>query len=323
MANTITNFLNTVAATVQSTKFTQDLAPHAAFLSCTTMNPVEPTVKAVNDVVNIPLPTLSGSWVDHQSSTVTAGDIANTPIAVTLNKTPTRTIKLTSQEISRMPESPALLQRTIGIALLELLDTASSSIGALFTTTNFDVTGNTNRTADTGEDYVTRAQLVNLWGVLATRKIPVSDTGNLFAVTHPTIYAKWTNDDDFTKASSIGDAYASAMRVSGNLVPINNLLPLYDSQAPTTLSGASYTTAVFHRNATWAQFAYPEAPLSNAVDYRYTVFNGIPVLMVLTYDTNLGATGGAFNTLTMSTLWNYGVGRKNHAVLDLTPEDAA
>lgn len=323
MANTITNFLNTVAATVQSTKFTQDLAPHAAFLSCTTLNPVEPTVKAVNDVVNIPMPTLSGSWVDHQSSTLTAGDIANTPIAVTLNKTHSRVVKLTSHEISRMPESPALLQRTIGIALLELLDTCSTAIGAQFTTTNFDVTGNTNRTATTGEDYITRAQLVNLWGVLAARKIPVNDTGNLFAVTHPTIYAKWTNDADFTKADTIGERYASAMRTSGNLVPINNLLPLYDSQAPTTLSGASYTTAVFHRNATWAQFAYPEAPLSNAMDYRYTVFNGIPVLMVLTYDTNHGATGGAFNTLTMSTLWNYGVGRKNHAVLDLTPENAS
>jgi len=321
--NTITNFLNTVAATVASTKFTQDLAPHAAFLSCTTMNPVEPEVKRVNDVVNIPLPTLSGSWVDHQSSTLTAGDIANTPIAVTLNKTPSRVVKLSSQEISRMPESPQLLQRTIGIALLQLLDTCSSSIGGLFTAANFDVTGNTDRTGDTGEDYITRAQLVNLWGVLAAREIPVNDTGNLFAVTHPTLYAKWTNDADFTKADTIGDAYASAMRTSGNLVPINNLLPLYDSKAPTTLAGKSYTTAVFHRNATWAQFAYPEAPLSSTVDYRYTVFNGIPVLMVLTYDTNHAATGGAFNTLTMSTLWNYGVGRKNHAVLDLTPEDAA
>lgn len=323
MPNTITNYLNTIAATVASTPFTRDLAPHAAFLSCTTLNPVPPEVKRVNDVVNIPLPTLSGSWQDHQAGALTVGDIGNTPIAVTLNKTPSRVISLSAQEMSRLPEDKELLKRTVGIALLQLLDTVSSSIGGLFTVGNFDVAGNTDRSASTGADYITRAQLVNLWGVLATREIPVMDTGNLFAVTHPSIYAQWTNDADFVKADTVGDAYASAMRVSGNLVPINNLLPLYDSKAPTTLSGDSYTTAVFHRNATWAQFAYPEPPLSSAVDYAYTVFNGIPVLMVYTYDTNHGAAGGANNFLTMSTLWNFGVGRKNHAVLDRTPQNAA
>lgn len=323
MANTITNYLNTIAATVKSTQFTRDLAPHAAFLSATTLNPVEPTVKRVNDVVNIPLPTLSGGWVDHQSSTLSAGNISSDKIAVTLNKTPSRVVELTSQEMSRMPESPELLRRTIGIALLELLDLASSSIGALFTTANFDVAGNSNRSTSTGEDYVSRSILTNLWGTLADRKIPVNDTGNLFAIAHPSIYAKWTNDADFVKADTVGERYVSDMRTTGNLVPVNNLLLTYDSEVPTTLSGASYTTPVFHRNATWAQFAYPEAPLASSVDYAYTLFMGIPVLMVYTYDTNHGATGGAKNVLTMSTLWNYGVGRKNHAVLDLTPENAA
>ena len=37
MANTIANYLNTIAATVRSTQFTKDLAPHAAFLSATTL----------------------------------------------------------------------------------------------------------------------------------------------------------------------------------------------------------------------------------------------------------------------------------------------
>jgi hypothetical protein len=321
MAITTTNYANTIGGRLNSTTFTQALRPHAAYLSATTLNPVEPSVKAVNDVVRIPLPTLSGSWQDHVSTSLTVGDVSNGPINVTLDKVFSRVVTASSQELQRLPDSPGLLDRVFEIAFLQLAETISNNIGALFTVGNFDTAGNSDRSADTGADYVTRAQLVNLWGVLAARKIPVSDTGNLFAITHPSIYSQWSNDNDFVQAAMIGDAYASQMRVSGNLVPINNMLPLYDTGCPTTTSTThtSYTTAVFHRNATWAQFAYPEPPMDKGTDYSYAEIMGIPILIVLKYDTNVGASGGAFNQIVMSTLCNYGIGRKDHAALDRTP----
>lgn len=327
MAITTTNYANTIAGRLNSTTFTQALRPHAAFLSATTLNPVEPTVKAVNDVVRIPLPTLSGTWQDHISTALTVGDVGNTPISVTLDKVFSRVVTASSQELQRLPDSPGLLDRTFEIAFLQLAETISNNIGALFTVGNFDTAGNSDRSATTGADYITRSQLINLWGVLAARKIPVTDTGNLFAITHPSIYSQWSNDNEFVQASTVGDAYASQMRVTGNLVPFNNILPLYDIGSPTTLGGSggthlSYTTSVFHRNATWAQFAYPEPPLDKGTDFSYAEIMGIPILIVIKYDTNVGATGGATNQIVMSTLSNYGVGRKDHAALDRTPFQA-
>lgn len=328
MPNTLSTLANTIAGAISSERFQDDLKPHAAFLSATTLNPVEPSVKKVNDVVAVPLPTLSGSWQDHQTTPLTAGDISNLPINVTLTKTPSRVVKLSSHEIQKIAQPQPLVAKSIRIALLQLLRDCSEQIGALFTTTNFNVTGNSDRSGTTGADYVTRAQLVNLYGVLDDREIPVDDTGHMFAITNPTIHALWTNDDAFTKADTIGEAYASKMRVSGSLVPINNMLPLRDSRAPKETvvgppAGTTFTTAVFHRNATFAQFAYPEPPLSDKIDWSYANIMGIPVLIVLEYNTNHGNSGGAYNAMTMSALWNCGVGRKDHGVIDKTPIAAA
>lgn len=319
MANTLTTLLNTVAARL-NTEITAQLRPHAAYLSAITMNPVEPEVKSLNDVVKLNLFALSGSVEDHVSTALTAGNITTTPTTIQLNKNPSRTVDLTSMELSRLPDSPGLLDEVMKIVMLDFISYFNSSIAALFTVGNFDTTGNSDRSADTGADSVSYAQVTNLWTQLATRKIPVNDNGNVFLITHPSIYGQWLKDDDFTKASTIGDEYASQMRSQGNLFPINGMLPLYDSQAPTTTSSSntSYTTAAFHRRAVVAQFAYPPAPLDNT-EYRYTNVMGIPLLIVPKYDTNTGASGGAKNSITISALWDRAIHRKDHCVLDRTP----
>lgn len=323
MPNTFTTLLNTVAARL-NTEITAQLQPHAAFLSAITMNPVEPTIKAVNDIVKLNIFAVSGSVQDHITTSLTTGNISTTPTSIQLNKVPSRTIDLTSIELSRLPDNPGMLDETLKVVMIDFIRYFNTSISSLFTVGNFDTAGNSDRSAETGGDEVSYAQITNLWTQLVNREIPVTDTGNVFVIAHPTIYGKWLQSEDFTKASTIGDAYASQMRSSGGLFPINGMLPLYDSAAPTTTSGQnlSYTTAAFHRRAVVAQFAYPPTPMGN-VEYRYTNVMGIPLLLVTEYDTNTGASGGAFNKMTISGLWDRMVFRKDHCVLDRTPFAAA
>lgn len=324
MANTFTTLLNTVAARL-NTEITSQLQPHAAFLSAITMNPVEPEIKAVNDIVKLNIFAVSGAVTDHITGALTTGDISTTPTTIQLNKVPSRTVDLTQIDLSRLPDSPGMLDEALKVVMIDFIRYFNTSIANLFNVTNFDTTGNSDRSATTGADAVSYAQVTNLWTQLVNREIPVTDRGNVFLIAHPEIYGQWLADDNFTKATSIGDVFASTMRSNGSLMPINGMLPLYDSVTPITTSSTnkSYTTAAFHRRSVVAQFAYPPRPLSNAVDYRYTSVMGIPLLLVTEYNTNLANSGGAKNTLTISSLWDRMVFRKDHCVLDRTPFAAA
>ena len=319
MANSLTNLMNTVA--FRFTELTDTLKPHAAFLSAITTNPVPPEYKRVNDVVKLNIVGVDGSVVDHQASTVSTSNVSTTPTNIQLTKTPTKTFQIGTYEASRLSDSPALLDESFKVIMTQFLEHINGIIAGLFTTGNFDTAGNIIKTG-TGDavDALTHAEATQLWEVLATRKIPVTDSGNMFLITHPKIYGKMLTDGDFTKATSIGDAFASQMRTSGTLMPINDMLPLYDSQALVTGTSPnlSYTTAAFHRRAVIAQFAAPEPPM-NGLAYSYANMFGIPLLIVPNYDTNLGNTGGAFNSFTVSTLWNATVFRKDHCVLHITP----
>ncbi len=320
MPNDISTLLNAVAARL-GTEITALLRPQAAYLSAITWNPIPKETKAVNDVVKLNIVDTDGTVVDHMASSLTAGNIDRTPTTIQLTKMPSRQINLSSYEISRLPDSPALLDEVLKAEAIKFIKYFNADVASLFTTTNFDTSGNTDRSATTGADAVSYAQLTNMWTVLATRNIPVYEPGNVFAIAHPVIYGGWLQDADFTKASSVGDEYASQMRSQGQLFPINGMLPIWDSQAPTTGS-TSYITAAFHRRAVVCQFAKPPAPLSQNVTHKYTQVMGIPMLLVYEYSSNGGSSGGAKNTLTISTLWNRAVFRKDHCVLDITPAAA-
>lgn len=320
MANDLSTLMNTVAARL-GTEITALLQPQAAFLSAISLNPIPEETKAVNDIVKLNIVDTDGSVVDHVASALTVANIDRTPTTIQLTKMPSRQIDLTSYEISRLPDSPGLLDEVLKAEAIKFIKYFNADLASLFTVGNFDTAGNSDRSATTGADAVSYAQATALWSTLAGRNIPVEDTGNVFLVTHPVIYGGWLASDDFTKSAAIGDAYASKMRSTGELFPINGMLPVWDSQAPiTTNSGnTSYTTAAFHRRAVVAQFAKPPAPLSTNVTHAYSRIMGIPVLMVYEYNTNGANAGGAKNTLTISTLWNRTIFRKDHCVLDRTP----
>lgn len=311
--------MNTVAARL-GTEITALLRPQAAFLSAITWNPIPLEQKALNDVVKLNIVDTDGSVADHVASSLTTGNIDRTPTTIQLTKMPSRTVDITSYEISRLPDSPGLLDEVLKAEALKFIKYFNADIAGLFTVGNFDTSGNSDRSATTGSDAVSYAQATALWTTLASRSIPVDEAGNVFMITHPQIYGGWLQDADFTKSSSIGDEYASQMRTKGQLFPINGMLPVWDTQAPiTTNSGnTSYTTCAFHRRAVVAQFAKPPAPLDNTV-YKYTEVMGIPMMIVFKYDTNTANSGGAKNSLTISTLWNRVIFRKDHAVLDRTP----
>lgn len=319
MPNTITNLVNTVA--YRFTELTDQLKPHAAFLSAITINPVEPGFKSVNDIVKLNIVNMDGSVVDHQASSISVANVSTTPTTIQLTKTPTKTFTLSTYDAQRLFDSPAVLDESFKLLSIQFLEYFNGVIASLFNTTNFDTAGNITGTG-TGAtaDALSHADASLMWSTLATRKIPVTDTGNVFLITHPYIYGKMLDDADYTKATSIGNEYASQMRTSGSLMPINGMLPMFDSQSPTSGSGATiaYTSAAFHRRAVVAQFAAPQPPM-NGLAYSYANVFGIPLLIVPTYDTNLGNTGGAFNQFTVSALWNCIVHRKDHCVLHTTP----
>lgn len=317
MANTITNLVNTVA--YRFTELTDNLKPHAAFLSAITINPVEPGFKSKNDVVKLNIVNMDGAVVDHQISSITTSNVSTTPTTIQLTKTPTKTFELSTYDAQRLFDSPGVLDQSFKVLMIQFMEHFNSTIAALFNTTNFPspiVGSGSGATADA----LSHADATLMWSTLATRKIPVTDTGNVFLITHPYIYGKMLDDADYTKATSIGDQYASQMRTSGSLMPINGMLPMFDSQAPTTGSGAtiSYISAAFHRRAVVAQFATPEPPMDGRA-YSYANVFGIPLLIVPKYDENLSGTGGASNKFTVSALWNCLVHRADHGVLHTTP----
>jgi len=319
MPNDLSTLMNTVAFRL-GTEISALLRPQAAFLSAITWNPIPEETKARNDVVKINIVDTGGDVVDHITNSLTTGTIDRTPTTIQLTKMPSRTVDVTSYELSRLPDSPGLLDEVLKAEALKFIKYFNGDIASLFTVDNFDTTGNSDRSATTGADSVSYAQVTNLWTELASRSIPVDEAGNVFIIAHPKIYGGWLGNDDFTKASSIGDEYASQMRTRGQLFPINGMLPAWDTQAPiTTNSGnTSYTTAAFHRRSVIAQFAKPPAPLDNTA-HAYTEIMGIPALIVYRYNENTANSGGAKNTITISTLWNRVIFRKNHCVLDRTP----
>ena len=322
MPNDFSAFMNTVAARFSG--LTDYLQPHAAFLSATTMNPIPSDYKEVNDIVKLNIGNVAGSVVDHNTTSITVADASTTATNIQLTKIPTKTFQIGTYEASRLSDSPGLLDETFKIVMTQMIEYLNAQIAGLFTVGNFAVTTGGSNIVGTGTgataDAVSHADVSAMWGTLTARKVPVTDRGNTFIIAHPLIYAKWLDDADFTKATSIGDEYASQMRTNGNLFPLNGVLPLFDSQAPTTGTSPnlSYVTAMFHRRATITQFAIPQPPADGRA-YRYTNVMGIPFLIVPEYNTNLAGTGGASNRFTVSTLYNTIKFRDDHCVLHSTP----
>ena len=319
MANDFSTFMNTVAA--RFSDMTAYLQPHAAFLSATTMNPIPQEFKQFNDIVKLNIGAVGGSVVNHATTAVTTADVTTSATNIQLNNIPTKTFKIGTYEASRLADSPGLLDETFKIVMTQMIEYLNGQIASLFTTANFNTAGNIAGTGTgAAADVVSHADVSAMWGTLTARKVPVTDRGNTFIVTHPYIYAKWLDDADFTKATSIGDEYASQMRTNGNLFPLNGVLPLFDSQAIVTGTSPNlgYTTAMFHRRATITQFAIPQPPADGRA-FRYTNVMGIPFLIVPFYDTNLGSTGGASNQFTISTLYNTIPFRVDHGVIHTTP----
>lgn len=319
MPNDFSSFMNTVAA--RFSELTDNLKPHAAFLSASYINPTPEQPLPPNETVKLNLVDVDGSVVNHISNSTSTANVNTTGTSIQLNDMPTKTFRVTSYEAARVADNPALLDESIKVVMTQMLEYINGKLSALFTTTNFNTAGNITGTGTgAAADAVTLADITSMWSTLAARKIPITDVGNCFIVTHPLIYGKWLESTDFTKATSIGDEYASNIRTNGNLFPLFNFLPLFDYQAP--VSGTSpnfaYTSAMFHRRATVCQFAFPEKPMDGTM-YRYTSFAGIPILLTAQYNENHGSSGGPYNQLTVRTLAGYQVFRKDHCVLHTTP----
>jgi hypothetical protein len=316
MSNTLTTFMNTVANRfTESVSFT--LKPHAAFLSAITINPTPETMPPNKKVV-VNLLSLSGGGVNALTDAPAYRDVTTTGTELELNDYYSLPFQFSEVEMMQMISYPDLFDKTLQEIAMDVLSYANAKAAAKFVIANYDTAGNTSRqVVNTAGADVTLNELGALRTVLSTRKVPINDRGNLFIITHPIIYGKWVTSDDFAKASSLGDVWASTLRDNGELRPQFNFLPLEDPQV--TVSGTSpnftYSTAMFHRSAQIMVTAPLPKPVDGTQSFNIMVPTGtpggfIPVRITAQHKQGIGATGGSSTSFLAEAFMGFHVHRK-------------
>ena len=320
--------MNTVANRfTESVSFT--LKPHAAFLSAITINPTPETMPPNRKVV-VNLLSLSGGGVNALTDAPEYRNVVTAGTELELNDYYSLPFQFTEVEMMQIISYPDLFDKTLQEIAMDVLSYANNRAAAKFTTTNYNTAGNTTRTATpTDGAEVTLNEIGALRTTLSTRKVPINDRGNLFIITHPIIYGKWVTSDDFAKASSLGDVWASTLRDNGELRPQFNFLPLEDPQAPVagTTPEFTYTTAMFHRSAQIMVTAPLPKPVDGTQSFNIMVPTGtpggfIPVRITAQHKQGIGATGGSSTSFLAEAYMGFHVHRKPMCAIHETVLDA-
>lgn len=327
MANDLASFM-----TYMSDRFTEKLSfalrPQAAFLSAIYINPTSETLPP-NRKVTVNLASIDGDGVDALTSAPAIRNVDTTGTELELTKLWSLPFSFSEVDMARAWDSPALMDNTLEQVAIKALTYANAQVSALFTTTNYDTSGNTTRTATpTAGAEMTLEEIGALRTVLATRNVPLNDRGNLFIITHPTIYGKWQTDSKFGYASTVGDEFASRLRYNGSIPPIFNFLPLEDAQAPVsgTTPDFTYTTAVFHRASAIMVSAVLPRPGGIPTSYLTIPLGNEPgqvlqIRVTADFNQNIGATGGSKTVFLAEAFMGFHVHRKNLCVLHSTVLD--
>jgi len=321
MANSLSSAMNIIAARMNA--LSDNLRPHAAYLSAVHINPTPEQPISPNDTVKVNVIDVEGSVVDALTAAPSVQDVNLTATELRCNKLATKVFKISNHELLRLADSPMVLDKAFEYVALEIVEKVNSDLSALFTTTTFDTSGNTTRTATpTAGAEITADELGTLRTVLSSRKIPINARGDLFIIAPPTIYGKWLNDDDFAKASSVGDEWASALRSNGSLQPIWNFLPLEDPQSPVagTTPDFTYQTAMFHRNAAIVVNGQLNQP-PDGTAASFTSMFGLPMRITAQHQMNIGATGGSYTAFMVECCYGVYAHRKNHCAIHTTVLD--
>lgn len=327
MANDLASFM-----TYMSDRFTKELSfslrPQAAFLSAISINPTSETLPP-NRKVTVNMAAIDGDGVDALTSAPAIRDVDTTGTELELTKLWSLPFSFSEVDMARAWDNPALMDSTLEQVAIKAITYANAQTAALFTTTNFDSTlggtANTTRTSTpTAGADMTLAEVGAMRTVLATRGVPLT-RGDLFAITHPIIYGKWTTEAGFASASNIGDEWASRLRSTATVGVTQNFLPLEDAQVPKsgTSPDFTYTSAFFHRAAVIMVSAIMPKPDSVPTAYLTIPLGDkrgqvLSVRVTAQFSQNIGATGGSKTVFLAEAFMGFHVHRPELGVLHTT-----
>lgn len=274
MANSYSGFLLTLAAAVDDAQKAL-VAPNN--LIKTVKKDLRPTPAAQYSSVNVNIPSSTFTVTNLTSGSLTVSDVTSTPVVVSLDKHPSTGFDLPDYDTMRMMDAQMARDLFVDEAIKRMLEAINGYIAALITAGNFSqvVTGGS-------ADVMTYAEFLEAWETLATAKVPIRDAPNMHLMMHPKVFRYTFAQDDFIKASSVGDQIATLNRTTGAFARTMGIQPEYDLDMP--LAAGVYTSLIYHRDAMVLVARSMQAENALGVEQVIAFYDGIPIRISIGYN---------------------------------------
>ena len=262
--------------------------------------------------LNIPLPAApNGATSDIGTTDFVISTPAATTVPLVFNNHPGSAFLVNDFQQFNTPQD--IRRVFLDAYLKDILEYINKDLATLFATANFNVL--TNITTSSSSTIMQVDDLSGAIGQLATAKVPVTDFGNLFALTHPNQFFKMCKDTTWSANSQVGYQIAGETRRYGMLAEQFGALVDWDPDMPTASASSpnttTYTSAVFHRHAVAIAVRPLPIPETPVVMGATLMLKGIlPVRVMLGYNQ---LKGGWLTTIDAG--YARGVIRPDHGVI--------
>jgi hypothetical protein len=236
-----------------------------------------PQQASLYDSVKLNFPASSYSVTNVTNDTVSVSDVTATPKTVTLDKHPAVAFKLPDYDTMRGYGVPQLRAMFVDEAIEKITAYANGIVAALITSGNF------SQKVDGGSaDTITVGEAASMWQTLASAKVPVRDSANMFFIMHPVIYGALLGTSTWTGGNNIAPNYADAARRNADLISIYGAQPKYDLDMP--LATGVYTSLMFHRRALALAARALESPTAGGVASLQVTYKGLPMRVTIDWN---------------------------------------
>lgn len=197
----------------------------------------------IGQTLNINIPSVAeGDAQDIGGGPLQPTDTDHSSVALVLDQHPSVSFVIKSWDDVRTPED---LTKTYMKPKLEaLLRYINGQVCGLVT----EAALNSYTAITGGADIFSRANLGTAWANLAGAGVPVYDSGNVFFITHPLVYANMMSDTSFYQESVVGINASERATQKAVIAPQLNAEVKFDQQFPIPSSGV-YAGLFFHRYA--------------------------------------------------------------------------
>lgn len=313
MPNSYTGLFQTLAAAFNDAALAK--VGRNALMNYVTRD-LEPSVAAPFSVVNTNIAASTGTATHIASgSTLTLSDVTLNPGAVTLDKHPGYGFAMPSFDAARGPSESQVIKLR-DEAVKKIGNYINGVVAALVAPANF--TDYFSGTAiASGADTVSDAAIKTAWGALAANDIDMGDVGNVFLVTHPTIYAELLDSQKWTQAAYISDQLAARVRATAMLGTQWGAICDWDPDIPTTTGGSptdtKYYSIMFHRNAIALVSRALAPPANPNIPTTYVSYNGVPIRVTIDFNNKTLS-----DEIVFDCLFGAAVVRSDHGILLLS-----